>query len=94
MTVLKIYATNDPAQADFKVYFTTYAAEADILVYRVMRPNAVRRAGHWCFVKHPEEAEKCFYQVYQRFNCDLVVCYTDSKYEAGWKNPTMQYLLD
>lgn len=45
MTVLKIYATNDPAQADFKVYFTTYAAEADVLVYRVARPNAVRQAG-------------------------------------------------
>ena len=93
-TVLKIYETTDATKADFKVYLTTHRAEADLVVYKAPNSRGVRRDGYWFFVPKATEAEHCFYKVFQRFNCDLVICYTTSKYEAGWQNETMKYLLD
>ncbi len=82
-------------QANVKVYVTTYAAEADVIVFKTpFLKNSTGNKGWWYFSTIDGEINKRICYVAGKEIADLVVYYTNDKNEAGWKNRKKRYMME
>ncbi len=82
-------------QANVRVFLTTYAAEADVIVFKTpFAKNAGGNKGLWYFSTIDGEINKRIWFAPNKENADLLVFYTNNKDEAGWKNGKKRYLME
>ena len=91
----KIFEVDAKYKADISVHVTQYKYKADLLVYKQNSELSIEdNAGVWFFVDEAYKAFKKVYFVSSEYQSDLVICYVEHKYQAGWKNDEKKYLLE
>lgn len=92
----KIYSTNYPSRADFKVYVEKVESRADLVVYITKVASRAKKEdnkGIWYFEDIESRADKTIYFEDVESRADLKIYFTDVESRAGWRKPAKKYLL-
>jgi uncharacterized protein YndB with AHSA1/START domain len=76
-----VYETSSRYSCDLRVFKTSSRYEAD------------GNEGLWYFTNSRYDADKKIFITDSQYDADLIICYVDSKYDAGWQNESKQLLL-
>lgn len=97
-TAQRVYSIQKMNEAKAKVSVTTNKAQADLIVYKCTKAEALGNRGLWFFSSSKADSDKLIYIVDQPLNTkngiDFVIFYTTNKSEAGWKNESKKKLFD
>jgi len=68
----KVYVTDKPYEADYKVLVVPYVYSANWLVYKCTNEYESKVSGNWYFVKY-------------KYQADIVICYVKYDYQSNVK---------
>ena len=89
-----VFETEYFSHSDVNVFVSQNRDIADLLVYKVDRPDAAgENNGVWYFTENKDEAVRKIYFVKYTNRADLIIYFVDNKSQAGWKNEGKKYLM-
>ncbi len=82
----KIYQTFSIGEAKYRIHISQNKLDADLWVYIVTDRGSANKNGLWYISNNKLEADiKCYFC--SRGMAELIVCFVNTRGEAGWQKP-------